>query len=108
MKENAPNWLSTALTTIGSGLIVILLVWIASSQVSIGLAQAVSATKQDHIITELAENTSRMNSDVERLDKLLARIWPRLRTHGENVTILKRELERVCECKLELKTPEKM
>ena len=44
---------------------------------------------------------------VNRLEKSIDTIWPRLRSHGENVEIVAREVERLCDCKINLNEPDK-
>jgi hypothetical protein len=45
--------------------------------------------------------------NVSRLERSIDTIWPRLRAHGENAELLRREIERLCNCKIKLNEPEK-
>lgn len=99
--------IQTSLVTIGSTLAAGLLIWIASSQLDIvknqiGVQRDV--TTATHLMREVAEKTE---MEIARVDNHLNQVWPRLRVHGENIAILTRELEDLCECKIDLKKPEK-
>lgn len=107
VEPSAPKWLSTMLITIGSALIAALLMWIASSQLDINTKQAVILHKlesQEKLYTVDREDT---RSQLALLLDNQNRIWPRLRAHGENIQILKRKFEEVCNCTIELKEPER-
>ena len=101
-----PKWVSTALTTIGAGLTTVLLVWIASSQVELITRQAVILNNQEAIRMQINETTTAQRDQMARMELNLNRVWPRLRTHGENIAILTREIEVLCKCKIILKLPE--
>jgi len=45
--------------------------------------------------------------EISRVDFALNTIWPRLRVHDENLTLLKREIEALCNCDIQLNDPEK-
>ena len=100
------NWVSTVLQSIGGTLIGILLVWIAGNQVTIGKAQAVlqrDFVAQADLMTRYINAAER---DTDEVKEWMAQIWPRLRTHGENVELLRNEVEDICKCKIILKRPE--
>ena len=44
---------------------------------------------------------------IQTLQQYVDQIWARLRAGGVNDESLKRELERLCDCEIELKTPER-
>ncbi len=101
------RWVTTFLTTMGAMLIGSLLIWIASNQVNIVTSQAV--LQRDFQAQTRAFNAY---NEIDRAGDLEVRewfkqIWPRLRVHGENVAILKRYMEDVCVCEVELKQPER-
>ncbi len=101
------KWLATFLTTIGAVLTASLLIWIATSQVSIITSHAI-LQKDIQAQTEALEvyNESHRTGDLE-IKEWFKQIWPRLRVHGENVAILKRYMEDICQCEVELKKPER-
>lgn len=101
------TWLVTALATIGATLTGALLLWIAGNQVSITTSQAVLST-QFKAQTRAFEQYSQENkkNDMELRD-WLEQIWPRLRVHGENIEVIKRHLELICDCEVELNDPER-
>lgn len=121
----APKWLSTALTTMGAALVTGLLIWIASSQLEINTNQAVILSKLEFQETILESDRMKVQSDLRSLRELLSvqteslqdqldilehnqnQLWPRIRAHGENITILKNDLEQLCNCKINLSEPEK-
>ena len=95
------------LSVIGAALVVSLLLWIASSQLSIIKSQAVLQGDFQHQAEVFSNyNLIDKKEDIE-VKEWLKQIWPRLRVHGENAIILKRHLEDVCACDIELKKPEK-
>ena len=102
-----PQWLGAFLTTIGAMLAGSLLIWIAANQVSIVTSQAVLQRDfQAQAKAILEYNTIDRAGDLE-VKEWFKQIWPRLRVHGENVAILKRYMEDVCACEVELKQPER-
>jgi len=44
--------------------------------------------------------------DIRRLELSYNTIWPRLRAHGENLKVLTREIEELCNCEVKLTVPE--
>ena len=103
----APSWVVTALTTIGAGLVTVLLVWIATSQIEIGKNQAVILNNQEIQGDQLETAVESQRAAIVRLDTSLNTIWPRIRNHGEAIEILKRELELVTGKDIELPDPER-
>ena len=106
VEQTAPKWMTTALVTIGSGLVTVLLIWIASSQLelntNVALMQQQMTNQEDKLDVYIKEQSTQIGV----LDRNQQRVWPRLRTHGENIAILKREIEKVCDCDIELEEPE--
>ena len=103
---SAPTWITTVFTSIGGVLAAALLMWIATSQVEIVTTQAVILNNQEVQAEQLTASVEAQKQAVERLDHNFDQIWPRLRTHGENIAILTREIEELCDCKVDLKQPE--
>ena len=99
--------LSTFLTTIGAVLTCSLLIWIASNQVEIVTSQAV--------LQRDVQAQTRAFNEYNKLDRLgdlevrdfISKIWPRLRNNSQNIAILKKHMEDICVCEVELKRPEK-
>jgi hypothetical protein len=56
---------------------------------------------------EVKGATGSASQSVSRLERSIDTIWPRLRSHGENVEIVTREVERLCNCKINLNEPDK-
>lgn len=106
VEQSTPKWMSTVLSTVGAALTAGLLMWIASSQLTISTNQAVIINKleaQKEVI-----NISNNNTDlqIEILHERLNQVWPRLRAHGENIAVVKRKLEALCDCNIDLNEPE--
>jgi len=101
------RWITTFMTTVGAVLVASLLLWIATTQASIITSQAV-LQQQFQAQTEAfnSYNQADRTGDLE-VKEWFKQIWPRLRVHGENVAILKRYMEDVCACEVELKKPER-
>lgn len=101
------GWLITALATIGATLTGALLLWIAGNQVSIATSQAV-LSNEFQAQTKAFEQYSNDNKENDReLREWMEQIWPRLRNHGENIEIVRRHIESICDCDIELNEPEK-
>ena len=101
------RWVTTFLTTIGAMLVGSLLIWIANNQVNIVTSQAVlqrDFQAQTRAFNEY--NKVDRAGDLE-VREFIANIWPRLRNNSQNITILKKHMEDVCVCEVELKRPEK-
>jgi len=90
-----PAWYVTLLATLGAGLLMSMLLWVGASLTSLQTTTAVMA-KEMHGVT----------AAMTAVDKRLTRVWPRLRAHGENIEVLKRELETLCDCTIKLNDPE--
>ena len=106
MVESKVSWVGTILQSVGGTLVAILLMWIASNQVTIITSQAVlqrDFVSQAQSITRFIKHQDTTNSEVK---DWMSQIWPRLRTHGENIAVLKNELEDICKCPITLKRPE--
>ena len=104
--EENGKWLATALQSIAGVLISILLAWIAQNQVEIITSQAVlqrDFSTQSEAINRFVKRTDEQNEEVK---KWISQIWPRLRAHGENIEVLRNEIEDICKCPIELKKPE--
>ena len=100
------KWLQTALQSIAGVLVSLLLAWIASNQVEIITSQAVlqrDFEAQSNALNRFVAQTDTTNKEVK---EWMAQIWPRLRTHGENIEVLKNEIEDICKCPISLKRPE--
>lgn len=100
------TWLSALLQSIAGVLIAVLLSWIASNQVDIITSQAVlqrDFVAQKNEITQFMVRSQGTDSEVKDWMK---QIWPRLRTHGENIEVLRNEIEDICNCPIVLKRPE--
>ena len=106
VETTTPRWLSTALTTLGAALIASLLVWIATSQLKINTQMAVVLYKLEAQEASLDSVTNDIDGQIQILLDNQNRIWPRLRGHGENIAILRQEIERLCDCKIQLQEPE--
>jgi len=101
------KWFINFLATVGAVLMASLLLWIANTQASIITSQAV--LQRDF---QAQAEAFRSYNEIDRAGDLevkewFKQIWPRLRVHGENVAILKRYMEDVCACEVELKKPER-
>ena len=107
IEQTSPKWLQTALTTIAATLMSGALIWIVNGQINLGRDNAVILTKLDLQQEVYEETTTALRLEVATLLDNQNRIWPRLRTHGENIAILTREIEKLCNCKVELKEPER-
>jgi len=102
------RWVSIFLTTIGAVLTCSLLIWIASNQVEIVTSQAVlqrDVQAQTRAFTEY--NKADRAGDLE-VREFIAKIWPRLRNNTQNIYILKKHMEDICVCEVELKRPERL
>ena len=58
-------------------------------------------------ISSVSTLVSKLETQMHQLTRNDTQQWPRLRAHGENVQILKREIEKICKCVINLKVPEK-
>jgi hypothetical protein len=76
-------------TAIGGTLSAAFIIWMTSSQLSITTSLARIQDKQLHF-------TSRLDM-----------VWPRLRSHGEDIAILQKEIEKLCQCSIQLTRPER-
>jgi len=105
-ERRTANWVGTILQSVGGTIMAILLVWIASNQVTIITSQAV--LQRDFVAQ--AESLKRFTRSAEvthaEVKEWLEQIWPRLRAHGENLEVLAREIEDLCQCPVDLKRPE--
>jgi hypothetical protein len=77
------------LAPIGGTLTAAAIVWVTSSQLS--------------VTTQLALIQQTQNQQ----DTRLGQVWPRLRTHGENIHILRDQVENICQCDISLSEPER-
>lgn len=107
VEHTGPKWVITALTSVGATLAGGLLLWIASSQLTITTNLAVVTRNQEVIVEKLLDTTDSVEARLDSMTALMNQVWPRLRTHGENIEILRREIETLCDCEITLKTPEK-
>ena len=100
------DWFATVLQSIGGTIAAILLVWIASNQVTIITSQAV--LQRDFVAQSDALKTFTRNANFthDEVKEWFTQVWPRLRAHGENVELLRNEVEDVCSCSIDLKTPD--
>lgn len=101
------NWLSTALTSMGATLAGALLLWIASNQLTIATSQAILSAEFNSQARILQEYTTHTKLQDDELREWFKQVWPRLRTHGENIVTLKSELEDLCDCTIRLEEPDK-
>jgi hypothetical protein len=101
-----PRWMTTALTTIGAGLVASLLIWVATNQVFLLKDTAVMSEKLDTLTAPLTLQLSNIDSKLTLLDSDVNRFRARLRADGQNIEVLKRELEDVCVCTINLNKPE--
>lgn len=106
VERTAPKWVVSSLVTVGSGLATILLVWIASSQLNINTQMAVIVYKLEAQEELFSDTRATFNDQFGTLLDNQNRIWPRLRNHGENISILRRALEEQCQCTINLEEPE--
>ena len=100
------GWLTTMLTSVGGVLVAGLLMSIALSQSDIVTHQAVLSEKFDNQAATMDISNNAIQSEQKRLSDLMRKIFPRLRTHGENIVILHRQAEEQCSCKIKMQTPE--
>lgn len=107
MTEVQTRWFTTFLATMGATLTGALLLWIASNQVSIVTSQAVLQEQFEQQTKALIAYNDADRAINFQTNEYFAKIWPRLRVHGENVSTLKRYIETLCNCDIELKTPER-
>ena len=107
VEQAAPKWINTALTSVGATLCGGLLLWIANGQQSMATEQAVIRQEVQQLRAANKTDTEAVKRNLTRIEDLMNQVWPRLRVHGENIAILKAEIERICKCKVELKEPEK-
>ena len=84
-----------------------LLIWVAASQLNITTETALLNQKLEQQETLMTSYLERKEEMISNLLQNQNNIWPRLRTHGENIQVLKREIERMCDCQVELKQPER-
>lgn len=106
VEPGTPKWMATVLSSIGGVLASGLLLWIASSQLNISTTQAVilrDLAAQEEL---LKINVREQDKDLKQLNSRMDQIWPRLRAHGENITLIKDKLEVLCKCKIQLRQPE--
>lgn len=108
-----------------TAIVVAILLWVGSEVNTVGKTVIQLETKQDNILAQL-ENQRRLGklelqtldatvtgkvssieAEVKQLHQNDTQQWPRLRTHGENIAILRTEIEKLCNCNLHLKEPEK-
>lgn len=101
-----PKWIATILTSLGATLMGALLLWIASSQLSVSKEIAVLASAMQHMNTQIALERDDRAKELEFITGRFDRIWPRIRSNSANITILERRLEALCKCEVELQTPE--
>lgn len=107
IENSKQDWIFTILQSVGGTLVAILLVWIAGNQVKIITSQAVlqrDFAAQAKALDSFTEGAKGKHTEV---DSYLAQIWPRLRVHGENIEALRREIQALCGCIVQLKSPEK-
>ena len=107
VEQTGPKWLITMLTSLGGVLMAALLLWIASSQLTLVTTTAViqrDLQSQSEAIDNIHEQ---QKSALQRVNLNINQIWPRLRAHGENIEVLRQALESMCECKVKLAEPEK-
>jgi len=101
------KWLVTALASLGVVLSGALLISIASNQKEMSTTMAVMQSEFAAQSRAFNEYNAVNRRDSQEVRDWLAQIWPRLRVHGENAEILKRHLESLCKCKIELNDPER-
>jgi len=101
-----PKWIVTGLTTIGAALVGGLLLWIAKGQFTTAVEQGKMAVQMNNLIRIVEDNNHSVNDNLITLRQNQDRIWPRLRSHGENIAILRHELEQLCNCEIVLEEPE--
>lgn len=99
--------LITALASIGAILTSGTLMWIGSSQLQLttdmALTQQQVAQLQDSVERYFNEQETQLNRMIDNQN----RIWPRLRAHGENIEILRREMETITGKDIKLVEPDK-
>ena len=101
------RWINTFLATMGATLTCALLLWIASNQMAISTQQAVLQRDFQAQALAFAEyNVIGRNQNTE-VKEWFREIWPRLRVHDENVTILQRHVQELCNCQIPLNKPDK-
>lgn len=98
--------LGVIMQSVAGTLIGVLLMWIAGNQVTLGKGQAVLQRDFVAQADSVSLYMARAEKDNQEMREWMSQVWPRLRTHGENIAILKNEIEDVCACKIELKRPE--
>lgn len=82
---------------------------ITEIRVSMVKMQAIQLRIEQSIGAQRRDTDERLTAARERIERVESRIktvWPRLRAHGENIAILSRQLELLCQCKIELNQPQ--
>ena len=93
-------------TAIAGVLVSSMLVWIASSQLKLTTTTALIQHQLNEQQKTLAAYVRTGEGRLDSIEQRLLQVWPRLRAHGENIEILRRETERLCSCKIEQSEPE--
>ena len=101
------RWMSQVLATIGATLTGALLLWIAGNQMTISTSQAVLQRDFQAQAQAFEKYNAEDQANDAELRDWMSQIWPRLRNHGENMEILKRHLEGLCSCEVQLNEPER-
>ena len=81
--------------------------WIANSQLEISTNQAIIMTKQESQEQKLDELKETQSAQLKGIADSHDTIWPRLRAHGENISMLREKIEDICKCEVRLNQPEK-
>ena len=102
----APKWIATILTSLGATLVGALLLWIASSQLSVSRDIAVLANSMEAMREQQVADGIERAQELDYITGRFDRIWPRIRANNTNITILHRKLEELCDCEVQLSDPE--
>lgn len=96
-----------ALSSIGGVLISGGLIWIGSSQLQITTDMALTQQQVAQLRNTVERFFQEQESQIDRIIDNQNNIWPRLRAHGENIEILRREVEAITGKDIKLVEPDK-
>ena len=86
--ERRNSVMVNVLATVGAGLIIVLLSWVAFTQTNLQTSVAVVIANQENIVQQATIRLIALEGKYQEHEGQLARIWPRLRTLESNQGIL--------------------
>lgn len=107
LDRRARHWLITWISSVGGTLVAVLLMWIASNQVTLITSQAVLQRDFVAQADALKTYTTEGKFTDKEIKEWMAQMWPRLRNNTENIEILRAVFESFCDCDVDLNEPEK-